>query len=150
MYAHNTKICGEGNRFLLTGFPICGGWEHSCSEPLSSTGCKTSLVPKEIATQSHAPKFPVTVYLPFWDLSWPCKPVSILSRICTWGFQSYHYLITALSLSQGLGCAARSLQMVVQDKLHLRGTSQIIPPYAALRVREWKQSRTRVPRCTGL
>ena len=52
-----------------------------------------------------------------------------------------------LALSQGLGCAAITLQTVMQGKLHLWGTSYLMPPHAALhlcalRVREWKQFRT--------
>ena len=66
VYAHNTKIHVEGDRFSFTGFPMVGGGrEHFCSEPFFYTRHKTSLAPKKITNQRHAQKTPLLLISPF-------------------------------------------------------------------------------------
>ena len=61
----NTKICGEENRFLLTGFPIGGCWEHFCSQPTERTSPEKQETsrPRKIKAQLQAWKVPVVAHL---------------------------------------------------------------------------------------
>ena len=134
----------EGNRFLLTGFPISGSWEPSCSElaeSISFAKHKNPTTPREVVRS--------------WEWSSNDHSRSLLERAyvspASGSLSGSRVAITShqLSLSQGLGCTSRSLQTVMQRKLHLRGTSQPIPPCAALGAREWEKPRTHVPGCPG-
>ena len=97
MCTHNTKIVWKEISFI-SRVPNLGGLDHSCSDPFFSARHRNSLAPKKITHQSRGQKFPISAYLFWGSLSWPCKRVSILSGVCTSGFKSCHHLASALSL----------------------------------------------------
>ena len=95
MYAHNTKVCGERNRFLLTGFPIWGGWEHSFSKPISPTKHRKPATLKKIKVQIHVQL--LLIYSPRLLLKQVTRAsVSLVSEP--------HRLMVVLSLRPGVCC----------------------------------------------
>ena len=83
MYKHYMKICGKGERFLLTGYSVQGCWEHSCFEPTSPAKHRNSLLPRMTKVQTYAHKFPIIAYLFFWSPKMATQRVSIL-RLSLW------------------------------------------------------------------
>ena len=103
---HDSTISVEGNRFLLTEF-------HSCSEPSSPMRPRTSLVLQKATSQNQ----PRSTPCPYLSISQSHKEISILSGMCTCGFQSPHP--PSAAVLQDLGCAVLGLHVAVPEQCAL-------------------------------
>ena len=120
MHTHYRKICGEGNRFLLTGFPMWGAGgilaQSQLSQPLPQR-IENQPAPQRLKSRSMPRSSPLLLI---------CSPRLLLKRVsislAPGSLFGARVAIASqqlsFSLSQGLGCAARSLQMVIRGKLH--------------------------------
>ena len=146
------KFVGEKSRFLLTESPIQGGWNPSCSELTQLSKHRKPATPRKIKAQIRI--LLLLTSSPRWLLkgasSLQLQALCLLGPIVTIASQQH-----SLSPSQGLGCAARSLQLVMQGELHPQelpssGLGVLLSaPGTALRAGQRKQSRTCVPRGPG-
>ena len=130
---HDSTVCVEGNRFLLTEFQPWGCWEHSSSESSSPMRPRTSLAPQKTTSQTHAQKFPISLSV--------FKPVTQTDVHPLWNVHlwvSESLSSRRSSLLQGLWCAALSLHAVVLEPcamLHCPRAKRVTSPYVHQEIR---------------